>query len=169
VGTHQAHGLLFVAEEERHLAALHHRDLELADLVALGQIGVEVVLAGKHALLGDVRTEREAQANGMRDRFAVHHRQRARQRQVHRAGLRVRLGAEGRGRAAEDLALRGELSVRLEADHDFVALDQQRRFFLDCVHLKKPLSIRDVSARCLFRESPRNWLRQAAGDAPLRG
>jgi hypothetical protein len=54
---HQAHGLLLVAEVERHLAALHHGNLELADLVALGQVGVEVVLARKNALWRNVGAE----------------------------------------------------------------------------------------------------------------
>ena len=34
---------------DRDLAALHHRDLVLADLVALGQVGIEVILAREHA------------------------------------------------------------------------------------------------------------------------
>jgi hypothetical protein len=140
VRAHQSHGLFLVAEEEAHLAALHHRDLKLADLVALGQVGVEVVLAREHALLGDVRTQREAEADGVRHRFAVHHRQRARQRQVHRASLRVRLSTEGRGRAAEDLALGGQLGVRLEADHDFVALHQKGSLFL-VAHVQKPSGV----------------------------
>jgi hypothetical protein len=46
----------------------------------------------------------QAEFDGALDRAAVHHRQRAGQRQVHRAGLGVGLGAEGGGRAAEDLA-----------------------------------------------------------------
>ena len=62
----------------------------------------------------------------MRHRFAVHHRQRARQGQVHRAGLGVGLSTKGDRRAAEDLGLRGELGMRLEADHDFIATHEER-------------------------------------------
>jgi hypothetical protein len=38
VGAHQAHGFLS-SPTKKDTAALHHRDLELADLVALGQVG----------------------------------------------------------------------------------------------------------------------------------
>jgi hypothetical protein len=43
------HGVFAFLQEERHLTALHHRDFKLADLVALGQVGVEVVFARKDA------------------------------------------------------------------------------------------------------------------------
>ena len=75
-------------------AALHHRHLVLADLVALGQVGVEVVLAREDRLRRDRGAHRQTEADGALDRAAVHHRQRARQRQVDRAGLRVGRGAE---------------------------------------------------------------------------
>jgi hypothetical protein len=78
-------------------AALHHRDLVLADLVALGQVGVEVVLAREDRQRRHLGAHRQAEADGALDRAAVHHRQRAGQRQVDRAGLRVGRGAEGGG------------------------------------------------------------------------
>jgi len=72
-----------------------------------------------------VRPHRQPEADGAGHRFAVHHRQRAGQRQIDGASLGVGFGAEGGGRAAEDFAARGQLRVGLEADHDFVALDKQ--------------------------------------------
>ena len=125
VGAHQAHRLLLLAEEELDLAALHHRDLELADLVALGQVGVEVVLAREHAARRDVRADRQAELDGAFDRALVHHRQRAGQGQVDRR----RPACWARRRRRSDARLKildcgGELGVGLEADHDFVALDQ---------------------------------------------
>ena len=125
VGTHQAHALALVAQVELDHTALHHRDFELADLVALGQVRVEVVLARKHAAFGNVRTNRQAELDGALNRAAVHHRQRAGQGQIDRAGLGIGLGAKGRRRAAEDLGLRGQLGVGLEADHDFKAVHQR--------------------------------------------
>ena len=79
------------------LAALHHRDLVLADLVALGQVGVEVVLAREDRQRRDLGADRQAEADGALHRAAVEHRQRARQRQIDGAGLRVGRGAEGGG------------------------------------------------------------------------
>jgi hypothetical protein len=43
---------------------LHYRNLELADLVALGQVGVEVVLARKDAARCDVGANRQAELDG---------------------------------------------------------------------------------------------------------
>ena len=124
VGAHQAHRLLLVAQVERHLAALHHRDLVLADLVALGQVGVEVVLAREDAPGRDGAAQGQAQLDGAGHGLAVHHGQGAGQGQVHGAGLGVGLGAKGGGRAAENFALGCELGVCLKADDDFVAMDK---------------------------------------------
>jgi len=121
VGTHQAHGFLLVAQEELDLAALHHRNFKLADLVALGQVGVEIVFAGENAHGRNVGAEGQSQFDSASNSLSVHHGQRAGQRQVYGAGLRVGFGAEGRGGAAEDLALRGKLGVGFEADDDLVA------------------------------------------------
>jgi len=60
VRAHQAHRLLFLAEVERDAAALHHGNLDLADLVALGQVGVEIILARKNALWRNVGAECQA-------------------------------------------------------------------------------------------------------------
>ncbi len=125
VRAHQAHRLFLVAQEEFDRAALHHRDLELADLVALGQVGVEVVLAGKNAARRHMGTNGQAELDGAFDRALVHHRQCAGQRQVHRAGLRVRLGTEGGGGTAENLALGGELGMGFKADDDFITRHQR--------------------------------------------
>ena len=52
----------------------------------------------------------------------IHHRQSARQRQVHRASLRIGFRAKRGRRAAKNFALRGQLRVCFEANDDFVAL-----------------------------------------------
>jgi hypothetical protein len=103
VGAHQAHGFLLVAQEELDLAALHHRDLKLADLVALGQVGVEIVFAGKNAHGRNVGAEGQSEFDSALDGPGSSPAG-AGQRQVHRAGLGVGLGAKGGGGAAEDLA-----------------------------------------------------------------
>jgi hypothetical protein len=90
---------------------------ELADLVALGQVRVEVVLAIEDRAAPDVRIDGQAEQHRVLDGGAVQYRQHARHRQVDGAGLRVRRRAEGGGTAGEDLRARGQLQVHLEADH----------------------------------------------------
>ena len=125
VRAHQPDRLFLFTEEEFDAAALHHRDLELADLVALGQIGVEVIFAGKDAFGCNVRAHCQTELDGALHRPSVHDGQRAGQCQVHSAGLGVGLGAErGRG-AAENLGFCCQLGVGFKADDDFVALDQK--------------------------------------------
>ena len=73
---HQTHGLGLAIQKERHRTALHHRNLKLADLVALGQVRVEIVLTREHAARCDVRTQRQPELDGAFDCSPVHHRQR---------------------------------------------------------------------------------------------
>src|SRR6185436_3778369 len=102
-----------------HLTALHDRQLVLADLVALRQVGIEVVLAGEDRARIDLAVDGETELDGALDGSAIHHRQHARQGNVDRRSLAVWRGAEsGRG-AGEHLAARRELRVRLDADDDF--------------------------------------------------
>ncbi len=105
---------------ERQLAARGDRLLELRDLVALGQVGVEVVLARERRLRVEAAAECEREAGGEVDRLAIEHRQAARIAGAHRAGERVGPGAEPIGATAEDLGLRLEMDVDLESHHRFV-------------------------------------------------
>ncbi len=54
MGAHQAHRHFFIAEKELDTPALYHRDFKLANLVALGQIGVKIILACKDAARCDM-------------------------------------------------------------------------------------------------------------------
>ena len=101
----------------RELAARAERLVVLADLVRLRQVGVEVVLAVEDGALGDLAVEREAELDRLLDRAPVRHRQRAGEREAHRARLRVRLAAEAVAAAAEHLRLRLQLDVDLQPDH----------------------------------------------------
>jgi hypothetical protein len=105
--------------DEGQRAALHDRDLVLADLVALGEVRVEVVLAREDAARRDGRADREAELDRARDGAAVEHGQGARQREIDHARLRVGFGAKRRRRAREDLARRRELRMRFQPDHHF--------------------------------------------------
>ena len=82
VGAGQVDAVQHLAHIKLDRAALHHRRLVLADLVALGQVGIKVVLARKDRLMRHARTHRHAKANGTLDGAAVHHRQGAGQCQI---------------------------------------------------------------------------------------
>ena len=81
--------------------------LVLADLVALRQVGIEVVLAVEDATQVDLRLEAEAGAHRLRDAVLVDHRQHAGHRRIDERDMAVGLAAErGRG-AGEQLRLGG--------------------------------------------------------------
>ena len=104
-------------EHDRALA--HHRLGILGDLIAGGQIGVEIVLAVEHRAQIDLRVQAQAGAHRLLDADLVDHRQHAGKGRVHQADLRVRLGAEFRGGAGEQLGLGDHLGVDFQADDDF--------------------------------------------------
>ena len=114
------------------LALADDRAACTGDLIALRQIGIEVVLAVEDALQVDLRLEAEAGAHRLRDAFRVDHRQHAGHRRVDQRDVAVGLGAECRRSAGEQLGVRGDLGMHLQADDDFPlagrARDQVRRF-----------------------------------------
>ena len=114
----QAHGLLAIGQEDLQRTARDDRDLVLADLVALGQVRVEVILAREHRAPVDVRADREPEADRVRHRRSVYHRQHPRQGDVHRRSLRVGRRAERGRRAREHLAAGQQLRVGLDAHDD---------------------------------------------------
>ncbi|MCY1179907.1 hypothetical protein D9M73_203260 [compost metagenome] len=93
--------------------------VHLAGLVALGQVRIEVVLAGEDVLPGDVRVDGQAELAGHAHGFRVQYRQGAGHAEVNQAGLGVGLGAEGGGAAGENLRLGAELCVDFQPDHGF--------------------------------------------------
>lgn len=101
------------------VALADNRQLHLADLVTLGQVRVEVVLAGEHVVLADLGVDRQAEHAGHAHGFFVQHRQHAGHAQVDQAGLGVRLGAKGGGATGENLRLGGELGMNLQPDNNF--------------------------------------------------
>ena len=82
MGAGELHGVFFVAHKKPNVPALHHRRFVLADLIALGQIRIEVVLACKDALFGHLGIHRQTETNGAFHRAFVHHRQGAGQSQI---------------------------------------------------------------------------------------
>jgi hypothetical protein len=92
----------------------------LGDLVALGQVGIEVVLAVEDRPRGEVAAERQTDHQAVVDRLGVGDRQRPREAEADRAGARVRRLAEAQRAAAEHLRPGGELDVDLQPDDGLV-------------------------------------------------
>ena len=119
---------------EIEMAAPAERQIVLRDLVALRQVGIEIVLAIELGKLRDFAVQRQRGADGRLDRPPVDHRQRARQPEADRAGVRVRWSRQVvGGTAAEHLALRQHLGMDLQPDDDLV-------FGGDRAHAAAPIS-----------------------------
>ena len=121
---------LAVRRGDRHLALAHDRRLVLADLVALRQVGIEIILPVEHRFEIDPGLEPEPGAHRLPDAFPVDDRQHAGHGGIDQRDVGIGLAAElGRG-AREQLGVRGHLGMDLEADHDLPvagrALDELR-------------------------------------------
>ena len=80
------------------LALAHDRRFVLADLVALRQIRIEIVLAVEHRAQVDLCVEAETGAHRLTDALFIDHGQHARHRGIDQRDMAVRLAAElGRG------------------------------------------------------------------------
>jgi hypothetical protein len=97
-------------------AARRERAVVLGNLVALGQIGIEVVLSREDRPGMDLAAQREGRTRGEFHGAAIQHRQRPRQAQAHRAQRGIGRRAEASGTPAEDLGGGQQLRVNLEAD-----------------------------------------------------
>ena len=109
-------GLLVFLDQQRAFA--HQRVVELADLIALRQIGVEVVLAVKARPRVDLGFDGHAGAHGLADAFGVGHGQHAGHGRVNKADLAVGLRAKSGGGAGKQLRIRSHLRVHFKADYD---------------------------------------------------
>ena len=92
------------------------RILVLADLVALGQVRIEVVLAREDAARGDAGADREAEPDRHPHRLAVEDREHPGKPEIDGARLGVGLRPVARRGAGEELAPGEEASVHLQPD-----------------------------------------------------
>ncbi len=92
-------GGLAAAEFDHNLALADHRRLVLADLIALRQVGVEIVLAVEHRAQIDLGVQPEPGPDSLPDAFLVDHGQHARHGSIDQRHLRIGVAAE-RGRGA---------------------------------------------------------------------
>ena len=109
---------ILVVQADLDLPLAHQRVEELADLIALRQIGVEIVLAVEARPFVDHRADRHAGAHRLADALLVRRGQHARHRRIDQAHLAVRLRAERGRRAREELGVGSDLRMDFEADHD---------------------------------------------------
>src|SRR5450759_3920906 len=110
-----------------HEAMLGHRLVVLGDLVALGQVRVEVVLAREPRKGAYLAVQRERALDGQFHGLAAEHGERAGKAEANRAHVGVGRRAETGGAAAEDLGGRGQLHVDFEPDDRLVARDHLGR------------------------------------------
>src|SRR5207237_1674075 len=107
------------------------RVVELADLIALRQIRVEVILPVEPRPGIDLRIQRHAGAYRLPEALLVRHGEHARKGGVDERDLRVRLRPEFGGGAGEELGVAGDLGMDLQPDHHLPfargALDAIRR------------------------------------------
>ncbi len=108
-----------IGHVDGHFALADQRGLVLADLVALRQIGIKIVLAVEDRLEVDPRFQPEAGADRLANALLVDDREHAGHGGIDERDLGIRRIAErGRG-PGEQLGLRGDLRVHLHADDDF--------------------------------------------------
>ncbi len=86
------------------------------NLVALGQIGIEVIFARKPRSFLDLQIERQRSAQGQLQGAFIEDGQGAGKAQADRASVRIRRIAEARGAAAEDFGGGFELHVDFKPD-----------------------------------------------------
>ena len=108
-------------------AMLGERLIELRNLVALGQVGIEVVFAGKDGAFANLAIDSGCGQHGELDCALVEHRQRARQPEADRADVGVGRRAELRRTAAEGLGPGEQLHVDFEADDRLIFGQDFRR------------------------------------------
>src|SRR5215469_14557314 len=98
------------------VAVLGKRLVVLRDLVALGEIGIEVILAGKDRVLANLAVEGHRREYREFHRQSIEHRESAWQPEAHRTNIRVRRIAELRRAAAENLAFGQKMYVIFQPD-----------------------------------------------------
>ena len=103
VDAEQPHAPQPAAGGDLYVAAGGQRPLVLRDLVALGQVRVEVVLAREDRGLADGAVRGQGGAQGQAHGLAAQHGQRAGQPQADRADVGVGVVAEAVAAGAEDL------------------------------------------------------------------
>ena len=101
------------------LSARRQRLFELRDLISLGQVGIEIVLAREDGVRVNLATVGDGRAQRQLHRFAVQHRQRSRISEANGADAGVGWGAEGRGAGTENFRRRQKTGMHFQTDDRF--------------------------------------------------
>jgi hypothetical protein len=96
----------------------HDRMIKLRNLIALRQIGIEIILAIEAAPVMDFGIDGQPGTYRLLHAFAVQHRQHSRHCGVDQRNLSVRFRTEFGRCAGEQLGVGRNLRVNLKADHD---------------------------------------------------
>src|SRR5579863_3737902 len=104
---------LTAGQLDHHLALADYRRLVLADLVALRQIRIEIVLAVEDRAQIDLRIQAKPGPYSLFDAFLVDHRQHARHRRIDQRDMGIGLAAELRRSSREQLGARSDLGMDL--------------------------------------------------------
>ena len=96
------------------------REFVLRDLVALGQIGIEIIFAGEARMFVNGAVQGERGAHGHFHGALVQNRQRAGQAEADGTDIGIGRIAEMRGAAAEDFGVGQKLDVDFQADDGLV-------------------------------------------------
>jgi len=117
VNAPDADGPLFLAlAGDRHASPGGEGQIELGDLITLGQVRIKIVLAGKERNRIDPAAGGQGEPGGRRKHLLVQHRQRTRQAHADRADLAVGLRTELDAAAAKDFTPGLQLDMHLKSD-----------------------------------------------------
>ena len=96
---------VFAINGDFHIAVFSNRQIVLGNLIGLGKIRVEIILAVEFAEFGNGAVGGQTGFNRVFEHFFIKHRKRPRQAQANRAHVSVWCAAEGRGAVAENLCI----------------------------------------------------------------
>jgi len=127
VSAPHADALCPLAGADIQVSVFRQRLFILRNLVALGQIGIEVILAREDAGLSHLAVQRQGGLDGQRHRVLVDHRERARHPQAHLAHRRVRqgLGVIHNSAGTEHLGARRQLHMHFQPNVSFIVINHR--------------------------------------------
>ena len=117
VGTLDADPSGLTVDRDIEVAVMTDRDVELGDLIALGEVCVEVVLAVEDRTLRHLAIDGKADRHDPLDGLSIRNRECPRQTKTDRACVGVGLRPKLHGAATEHLRSGGELDMHLDPDH----------------------------------------------------
>ena len=117
--TREPHRLRLLAHHDIERTAFDYGQFVLADLVALGQVGIKIILAGEYRATVYLAVHGQPETDRALNRALVQYRQHAGQRDIDRARLRIRTRAECGGTARKYLGARRQLRMRFKPNDYF--------------------------------------------------